>query len=700
MNTDAPVDLIFLWHHHQPDYRSPRDGVALLPWTRLHATKDYLDMARRLERHPGIKAAFNFVPSLVDQIEAAAGGAPDTLFDALARDPAELPPEIRAMVARRARTAPPWAFDRWPSYAALARRASSDRGVPLGDSEFLALETGFLLGWLDPMFQADPAAAAAIASYPRVSKAQRDALLALHHRLLGEVVPAYRGLAARGQVELSASPYHHPILPLLVDVRHALRARPETRLPPEPFQAAADADAQIERALARHEQVFGARPAGLWPSEGSVSPEVAEIAARRGVRWMASDETVLWRSLGSSRVGRERLYQPWQFATPAGAITLLFRDHELSDRIGFVYQRWEAEDAAADFIARVTRIGRDWEGAAPPLVSVILDGENCWEHYHEDGGPFLDALYRRLEETPAIRTCTPAEAIAARTAQPLETLHTGSWIDADFHIWIGHPEKNLAWDRVSRTRRALLDADVGPAASPRAWDALYTAEGSDWFWWFGDDHATEDRNTFDRLFREHLMAAYERASLAMPGELRVPIARTAAIAWTSPIGFVRPVVDGKETSFYEWHNAGRLEAGSGGAMHRDAGRLRRLLFGFDLDTLYLRIDPDGAPLEAVDLEFIEPQPMRLRISHLGGDGARIERIGGAPGESLAGARIAASRVIEIALPRAALGMTPGSEAALIAHRMVDGHPVESLPADDALRFTLGGADYPSRMWSA
>ena len=703
MNGAASVDLVLIWHHHQPDYRNPKGAEALLPWVRLHATKDYLDMARRLERHPAVRSAFNFVPSLLDQVDDAARGGADRLFALLARDPATLDPAERDEVARRTRVAPDWAFDRWRAYAALAARVRSAPrpGAALNDAELLALETFFLLGWLDPMFHGEPEAAAAIATLPHPLISDREALLALHRRLIGDVVPAYRALAERGQIELSASPYNHPILPLLVDVRHALRARPGTLLPSEPFAAPEDAEAQIARALERHAAVFGARPAGLWPSEGSVSPEAVELAARRGVRWMASDEAVLWASLPPERRGREFLYRPWKLETGAGEVQLLFRDHELSDRIGFVYQRWNANDAAADFLSRLQRIAREFHGDSPPLVTVILDGENCWEHYADDGGPFLDALYAGLESAPEIRTRTPSEAIAARTADALPTLHTGSWIDADFHIWVGHPEKNRAWDHLGRARRALAGAGATVERAPDAWKALHAAEGSDWFWWFGDDHATEDRALFDRLFREHVIAVYERAGLDAPGELRVPITHASRGAEPlAPIGYVAPVLDGLETSFYEWHGAGRLESGGGGAMHRADQRLLRLLFGCDARTLFLRVDVDGALPPELEIEFLAPRAVRVRVTGLGGAAPRIARLEGGKEVALDGARAAAAKLIELALPREPLGLGAEVEAALIVHRLEDDHAVESLPADDALRFKAPGPEFGSEMWSA
>lgn len=710
----APVDLVFLWHHHQPDYRSPRDGRAWLPWVRLHATKDYLDMALRLERHPTIRAAFNFVPSLLDQLEAAVAGGSDVLFDRLAGPLDELTHEERVEIARRCGLAPRWAKERWRAYRTACERLGRLRdGASPSDAELIALQCWFLLSWLDPMFYGEPEAIHALsaASTGAFALPDRDGLLALHARLTARVTPAYRALAERGQIELTESAYYHPILPLLVDIASARRSRPDLPLPAEPFAAPEDARAQIERAMKRHEEVFGERPRGMWPPEGSVSPEALELLAGCGVRWVATDEGVLWQSLPAELQRREQLYQPWSFITPAGAVTMLFRDRELSDRVGFVYSRWDPLEAVHDFLQRVRRIGADHAargGSGGPLVAVILDGENCWENYADDGGPFLEALYAALETATDIRTVTPSDVLAERAAPArLERLHSGSWIDADFHIWCGHPEKNRAWDCVARTRQALVAAGTTPASHPGAWDALFAAEGSDWFWWFGEDHYTADKSLFDRIFREHLQAAHERAGLVAPRLLAMPIgkARDSAASGSAPRGFVRPRLDGLSSSYYEWERAGRIRLGAGGgSMHHGAAtRLRELYFGFDESTLYLRFDPlDPAALHGLDLavELLAPHPVRLEARDLSpGDRPLFQVAAGEVERRVASGRCVVARIVEVAVPFAALGLEPGQSAQLVAHLSGNGVHLESVPADQVVRFTVPDDGFESRMWS-
>jgi alpha-amylase/alpha-mannosidase (GH57 family) len=700
MSAAPLVELVLVWHQHQPDYRDPRTGSARLPWVRLHATKDYLDMARRLEPFPGVKVTFNFVPSLIDQLEAAAGGAGDDLFDLLARDPATLTAEQRSAVTRRCLQVPPHALARWAemrrAHEAVKRDLAQEPAPPL------ALECWFLLAWLDPSFLGEPEAVAAMGSSGRFANAHREGLLALHARLLEEVVPAHKKLAARGQLELSASPYYHPILPLLVDVRALHRARPDLPAPRERFMAPEDARRQLERALERHRETFGTAPAGVWPSEGAVSPEVVEMAASLGVRWMATDEAVLHRSLGAAaRPGAH--FTPWRVETPAGDVTLFFRDHELSDRIGFVYQRWDAAAAVEDFLARLRRIGRDHAGPTPPVVSVILDGENCWEGYADDGGPFLDGLYASLDRATDIRTATPGEVAARPQSFPrLGTLHSGSWIDADFHIWAGHPEKNRAWELVSRARAALA---AQPDAAQKAWEALMRAEGSDWFWWFGDDHYTPDKSLFDELFRGHLRAVYELSGLAAPVVLDVPIAQPA---WTPgdrepPVGFIHPALDGRSTHFYEWQPAGHLRISGGrGAAHARARLATHLYYGFDLERLYLRVDFAVAPKgdEALRLEVLEPSPDRVELGSLVPGPHPLVRVGrGGERSALAGAECRIESILEMAIPFAAMGWKQGDPVQLLVQILEAGRPVETLPEGDAIRFECPDESFDAPAWS-
>jgi hypothetical protein len=451
-----------------------------------------------------------------------------------------------------------------------------------------------------------------------------------------------------------------------------------------------------------------------------VSPEVAGIAARGGVRWLASDEQVLFRSLDDG--ARNNLYRPWRLRTESGDVAFVFRDRELSDRVGFVYQHVPAAEAVADFMERLRGIARAHAGGdgRPPVVAVILDGENCWEHYPEDGGPFLDALYGALENAPDIRTRTVSDVIdgaggaherEGRLEMPgiaeLPRLHSGSWIDADFHIWMGHPEKNRGWELLARTRKLVTEAGATPASHPRAWEALHAAEGSDWFWWLGEDHPTLDKAVFDRIFRAHMQAACERAELPAPAWLHEPIIRvTGENGRRAPTGLVRAVVDGRVTHFYEWHAAGRCDLGAGGgSMHHGPGLASALHYGFDEQRLFLRLDfhagPPGADVDLL-MDVHEPHEAGIRVRSLSSGPCEVvwDRSNRyASGGAVEGASAVMGSVLELALPLRSLGLEAGKGAVIVLRLARAGVTLESLPPGEALRLEAPDGSVETEMWS-
>jgi alpha-amylase/alpha-mannosidase (GH57 family) len=390
--------------------------------------------------------------------------------------------------------------------------------------------------------------------------------------LLKRVVPEYRAAGERGQVELATSPFYHPILPLLCDSDVHLRAHPHAARPRR-FARPDDARLQIDRAMAFHEHTFGSRPLGLWPPEGAVSDESVRLIAEAGLQWIATDEDILSRSLAQP-MRAELLYRPYRVGDRGPAV--LFRDHALSDRIGFHYRSWDAQAAADDFIDRVRDAGRrfaaDTGGVA--TVAVILDGENAWEYYPGGGRPFLRALYGALENAADIQTLTMAEAAAGAPPGRLPSIFPGSWINGDFYIWAGHRDDHRAWNQVSAARAAFdaRAASVDAAARDRALEEILIAEGSDWFWWYGDDHSSDHDADFDELFRRHLRNAYHALGVPAPEELfATNISTGSGPDRLEPSGFVDVTLDGRETSYLEWvGGVSPSLSRPGGAMHEAA----------------------------------------------------------------------------------------------------------------------------------
>jgi alpha-amylase/alpha-mannosidase (GH57 family) len=582
---------------HQPYYEDLATGEHILPWVRLHAIKDYWGMVAMLEQFPSVRVTFNLVPSLVRQIQAFAEGRARDKHLEIGLKPADqlTADESRWMIANGFHAPYGRMIGPYPRYAQLHAYRMERR--PFSTDDLRDLQVWHKLVWMDPdLLATDPRLIGLIDKGSGYSETDKTLLRSLELELLGRVLPAYRDASARGQVELATSPYYHPILPLLCDSDAHQVANPGAPRPRKRFMRPDDARLQIDRAIALHEETFGGRPSGMWPSEGSVSDEAVALIAAAGLGWIATDEDILARSLGVSLAGRpDLLYRPYRIGD-AGPMAL-FRDHAMSDRIGFHYQSWEPVAAANDFIAHVRDAGRRFSeatGGEVGTVSVILDGENAWEYYDGGGRPFLRALYQALSEAGDIETVTMAEA-AAGPATPLPSIFPGSWINGDFYIWIGHRDDHRAWDQLSDAR-AVFDQRsplVPAAARERALEELLIAEGSDWFWWYGDDHSSDHDADFDDLFRRHLRNAYAALGAPIPEELfATNISTGAGPDRLEPSGLLTMTLDGRETSFLEWvGSVSPALSRPGGAMHEVAASplISEIRVGLAAEALCLRV---------------------------------------------------------------------------------------------------------------
>jgi len=537
------ADLVLCWHMHQPDYRDRATGEFTQPWVYLHALKDYADMAAHLERHPGVRAVVNLVPVLLDQLEDyadqfATGVLRDPLLRLLARDEAApLARDERERIVNQCfRANHEKMVQPYPAYRGLhelfvaLERQGGDSIDYLSDRYCFDLVAWYHLAWLGETVRRESAVAQRLMAATRgFGTADRRALFALVGEIVSGTIARYARLAAGGRVELSTTPDCHPLAPLLIDFGSAREARPGLPLPASPgYPGGAERTrAQLDAALASHARRFGVAPAGVWPAEGAVSAPLARLFAERGVRWMASSEAVLRHSLAAAAAPADRPHdRPWRVAGTGPAC--FFRDDRLSDLIGFEYAKWHGDEAAAHFVGELEAIAAAAAPGEPPLVSVILDGENCWEFYPYNGFYFLDALYAQLEAHPTVRTITFAEA-TARPAPELARLVAGSWVYGDFTTWIGAPEKNRAWDLLVAAKQAfdrvVASGQLTDAARAAAGRQLANCEGSDWFWWMGDYNPAHAVAAFDRLYRANLAHLYRLLELPVPAALTEPISR-------------------------------------------------------------------------------------------------------------------------------------------------------------------------------
>jgi alpha-amylase/alpha-mannosidase (GH57 family) len=651
---DRPLLIAILWHQHQPEYFDPSTGVRHLPWVRMHALKSYLSMAERLLRHE-VKVTINLTPSLLRGLEEYLRGGVDEFLVHARKPVGELTAHERWFILDNFFRISRRVVESFPRYRELSdlARAALNSPDPLGaaarfpGSDLQDLRVWFDLAWFHHSERRPGTLVGELTAKGRgFTAADHEALIACQLDVIARVVPAHGRAFAAGRAELSTSPLYHPILPLLIDTDVAAKASPGLPLPRR-FAHPDDALNQVRLGLEAFERVVGVRPQGLWPSEGAVSSATAKLAAACGVRWLGSDEGVLAASLEG--FDRDAVYHAYEHA----GVGLLFRDRGLSDLIGFEYHRWPDPSAAArDLVARL----RSVRSAHPEaeVVPVFLDGENAWEHYPVDGDSFLDTLYAELAAAPDLATVSVAEALARLPRRELGELAAGSWIGANFETWIGEEEENRAWEYLGKTRDdlAAATAALSPAARAAAWDALYTAQGSDYFWWFGDDQDSGRDEEYCRDFRAHLARVYSALGRPAPPFLAEPVVRPRIAGGLPPRNPISPVINGRVDSPYEWLGAGRVMAAPAGPMARGAGAGAEIFYGWDGDRLYLRVDADG-PV-TVDLDL--PGPGRVRLE-FGGAGGVDER--------LPGLVVARESVLELALPRAGVGLETGGDVGVI-----------------------------------
>ena len=751
--------VCFLWHMHQPYYKDPESGSYILPWVRLHAIKDYAALPVIFRGHPGVRHTVNLVPSLLVQVrDYVENGAEDVFLSVSRKNALDLTKEENEFLLRNFFSAyaptmilpQPRYADLFRGHEAALRSLGRKNGGPggYGASEYTDLATLFNLTWFHPLFrEGDPELSRLWRKGSGFTEREKQYVLDHQIRVMGQVFDEYRKLSREDGGELSSSPMYHPILPLLIDNRSALDALPGAALPGLPFSWPADARTQLERGRGVFHDLFGSDPAGLWPSEGSISPAALEMAAETGFRWAATDEILLARAF-SKQVRRDPegipiepdwFYRPYAAVTKSGPIPVFFRDHHLSDLIGFEYSRWDAHDAASNFIFNIKRIydrlssGKSGGSENEYIIPVILDGENAWEYFHDSGVQFLNTLFSKLEQLrPDIEFITLSDALDdIREIRELPSIPTGSWIDGTFHIWIGHPEDHAAWEMLSRARtlmesKSRIYEKEGKKAPPdlqKAREYLLVAEGSDWCWWYGDDHYTPHGPEFDRLFRHNIKASYKAMGVIPPDSIDIPIIKSERIVQEknlipAPGTYIQPRIDGVVTSYFEWNSARKVVPAPGfGTMHR-AGHiiLSCFYYGFSVDEIFFRFDLDKLAVENVheiELEVLF-QEKSLKFSSIldpnsGHFTYSFMKIGEYSGETspvenstkeTGNVRAAFGKVLELAIPFESLDCLKEERLEFFVTIQIPGSFGERWPIYGTFSAELPGADFSVRMWHA
>jgi alpha-amylase/alpha-mannosidase (GH57 family) len=719
-----PVHLVVLWHMHQPQYRDPENGRYVLPWTRLHALKDYWGMVEVLREFPNFHATFNVVPSLGMQLEEYASCSfKEPWFTLAFKNADELTREDKAEILARAfQVNHERLMSRWPRFVELfewSRPAGGAQAiVSFTPRDWRDLQLLSQLAWMEETwFETDDVVSQLATKGKDFTEKDKAALRKKQLEFFGLVLPAYTDAAQRGQIEISTTPFYHPILPLICDSDIARVANPATPLPRRAYRRPEDARDQLQMARAYHERVFGSKPRGVWPSEGSVSDQALTIAAEEGFEWFGTDEGVLGRTLnvGFFRDGNgipanaDRLYKPWRVQLGSKSIAGLFRDHHLSDLVGFVYSRMDAKEAAADLHNRMRHLAQNVQGAGPITICLFLDGENAWEYYPGNGRAFLREFYGRIQGDQDFRALTASEAIAAAGEIPTTTgIFPASWINANFDVWIGHAEDVAAWELLWDAREAYArafesrkqnrpDAPTETALKD-ARESLLVAEGSDWCWWFGPEHSTANDAEFDALYRKHLSAVYLMLGQVAPEELAKPIKRRPEHAvQIAPTGWLNINVDGRDSSYFEWLGAGLYSPERrGGSMHGRVFYLHELRYGFEEGRFCVRIDPFLEALgELEDPEFritiggAEDVTLVVNLvrGHVQGFAVEKDRVCLLNPKAIAEA--AFERVLEAAIHKDQINLAGKNKLRLGVALWHGGLPVDVLPAEGFLEVNLG-----------
>ncbi|MBI4397915.1 MAG: hypothetical protein HY586_02185, partial [Candidatus Omnitrophica bacterium] len=585
---------------HQPVYKEPGTGEYRLPWVRLHALRGYTDLAVLAEKYPAFKQTMNITPSLLIQLEEYVQNPniQDHFLELTKKNAGLLRPEEKMFILRNffmnnlERVIRPH-----PRYNELYQK----RGHAFSDGphesvskrftpqDILDLQVLFNLMWFG---------FSAAEMYPRIhelvkkgrnfTEEEKQEVLALQWQVMREVIARLKKIYRERKIELTTTPFYHPILPLLAK---------ESEDDPG-FSWPHDARWHVENARELFKRIFDEYPAGMWPAEGSVSVPAARMFQEAGVQWIATDEEILMHSLDQKAKREEELYQPHWLETGKGSIVIFFRDKTISDLIGFGYHRMRQIDAVNDLIGKLEQLHKSLSqspGEANPIVSIILDGENPWEHYPDGGKEFLNLLAERLSRHPGLKTTTFSDYLKtdAYTKKVLPHLYSGSWIHHNFDIWYGHAEDFTAWKYVRDTRNHLssVESTLDGETRKNAWNEIYMAEASDWFWWYGNEFFTESAEIFDTLFRSHLRRVYHLIGGHVPDFVKHPIKTTGRKECRTPYALIQPVIDGKITDYYEWiGSAVYHEESLGGAMVQTDSIFRKIHYGFSLWELFIRLD--------------------------------------------------------------------------------------------------------------
>lgn len=603
MSQNKKLSIAFYWHMHQPVYQLSPDGDYLMPWTRLHAVKDYLDMVTILDNFKNIKLNLNVVPVLLDAfIDYAEKGMHDlhsrlTVTDVknLTKDDKEFilnnffDSNYRTMI---------YPYDEYNRLFQKRQTMAEADVLAFSDQEYSDLMALFNLAWFDPSYKNEYIELKKLFKKGKgYNLKDREKIIEIQRDIIRRIIPAYRRYVEEGKIEITTSPYYHPIVPILLDIKSIKIANKEGL--PVDLKMPLDAKLQTVAALDRIEELIGKRPRGIWPSEHCVSPKELDLFKEVGAEWSISDEGILAESINFEFVRDFKGYleDPYHLLKSyeyKNGLKMIFRNSLISNLISFEYPNFDSEFAANDLYDRI-KVMQSKLLSSPDehhILTIAMDGENCWENYPNDGITFLKTLYELIEKDDSLQTVLISDYIEKeKHHKPLKHIASGSWINRNFKLWIDEPMKNLAWSYLKQVRDDFAHYVKKNPYNPNielARRELFIAEGSDWFWWYGEPNDSGRDNIFDYIFREHLKNIYIYLGLEVPEYLDSPLSANAARPSRYPKGEINPILDGKDkTGDDAWLNAGCIAIPDGPVL-KENKFFDKICFGYDRDNFYLR----------------------------------------------------------------------------------------------------------------
>lgn len=603
------LSIAFYWHMHQPVYQLSPTGDFLMPWVRLHAVKDYLDMALWAKKFDKLKLNFNFVPVLINAIINYGENEAHDIHSRLTITPQdELTNEDKIFILNNF-------FDANyqtmilanPEYHRLYQIVQSsgteDTSI-FSNQEYADLMALFNLAWIDPSFKTSNSELKKLVKKGKnYTLEDRIAIIQIQRDIIKKIIPTIRKLIEKNKIEITTSPYYHPILPILLDYKNIKKnSSPANDL--QDLKTDLDAKMQTKMALDRIEEVFGKRPRGVWPSEQCVSAKTLEMLSSLGVEWSLSDEGILANSINFEFEHDFKGYikepyhllKTYKYKTSTSDLKMVFRESTIPNLIGFEYQNHNPIATANDLYDRI-KVLQSKILSSPDnehLLTIALDGENCWENYLEDGASFLKTLYTLITEDDSLETVLLSDYLEkTKEDRLLPKIASGSWINRNFKLWIDEPVKDIAWTYLKRVRQDFANFVKREPLNPNielARRELFICEGSDWFWWYGEPNDSGRDNIFDFLFRTHLKNVYRYLDLDTPKYLDDPLSDISTSKPSKyPKSLITPSINGKNVvdEDDEWNNAGYIEIPDGPVL-RESKLFDKIRFGNDQNNFYLK----------------------------------------------------------------------------------------------------------------